>query len=305
MAFYIFLACLILLGILASAFLIYEFIKLRKGIVSGEYDSRLIYEAYEEKKKSKNKKHQVLRKTLDVLMDIVLVILAIFFLIGIVDKAMDLSTIPIKSVVVETGSMSYKNEENEYLFENELNDQIEVNDLIFLEKVDSLSDIKLYDIVCYRNEEDTQIVHRVVEINDTYLITQGDANSVKDDFKIELDDIVGKYTGARIPFVGSVTFFLTSSYGMSAMGLILVLILTYTCLKSLSDKKEKERLDYLLKETENISHFELISLSGCFIKDNENYTFKEGEINKKDKETINSILITDSETKTLQKGERK
>ena len=305
MAFYIFLACLILLGILALAFLIYEFIKLRKGIVSGEYDSRLIYEAYEEKKKSKNKKHQVLRKTLDVLMDIVLVILAIFFLIGIVDKAMDLSTIPIKSVVVATGSMSYKNEENEYLVENELNDQIEVNDLIFLEKVDSLSDIKLYDIVCYRNEEDTQIVHRVVEINDTYLITQGDANSVKDDFKISLDDVVGKYTGVRIPFVGSVTFFLTSSYGMSAIGLILVLILTYTSLKSLSDKKEKERLNYLFKETQNLSHFELISLSGSFIKDNENYTFKESEINKKEKIDTPSTLITNSETKTLQKGERK
>ena len=194
--------------------------------------------------------------------------------------------------------MSYKNEENEYLFENKLDNQIQVNDLIFLDKVDTLDEIKLYDIICYRNDEDQRIVHRVVEINDDYLITRGDANNVSDDIEITLDRIVGKYNGGKIPRIGAFTFFISSDYGISTISIILVLSIVYFVIKSSIEKEEEKRINYLKNEINSLSSYELISSSGTLKVNNGEYSF----IESKDDNEITTLLKSDDLNKELKKG---
>ena len=300
MVFYIVLAILLVIGLGISGFLIYERQVSIKEIKDTLLDSQLIYENHKEKIKLEDKKHRVIKKCIDISLNVLLVVLALFFVIGLVDKTINYSPLPIKSVVIATGSMSTKNEKNEYLFENHLDNQIQVNDLIFLNKVDSLDEISLFDIICYRNEEGTQIVHRVVVINEDYLLTRGDANEVNDDIKIKLDDIVGKYNNVKIAGVGAITFFLSSDYGISTISIILALSLVYYFTKGSIEKQEEKRLAYLESEIKDSKNFVLISTSGTLEVKNDIYTFKENEA--KEKEEMISTLTLENQTKTLQKG---
>ena len=303
MVFYIVLVILIVFTFGIVAFLIYERQVTIKEIKNGEVDSQIIYEDHEEKMKEVNKKHKILKKSLNIGLDILIGLLGILFLLGLVDKIMNNSALPIKTVVIATGSMSTKNEENEYLFENKLDNQIQVNDLIFLEKVNSLDEIKLYDIICYRNDNGQKIVHRVVEINDEYLLTQGDANNVNDGIEIDLDRIVGKYNGMKVPGIGAVTFFLTSDYGISTIASILLISIAYTFVKTSIDKEINKRLIYLASEVGTNQNYILLSTSGSLIVNEGIYTYKENE--EKEKKTIETTLKIDNETKILKKEKSK
>lgn len=303
MIFYIVLIILILLMIGISGFLIYERQKTIKEISSGALDAQIIYEDHlEDLKKEKKKRFNSLRKILNIGLDVLIGVLAIFFIFGLIDRTLNISPLPYKSVVVATGSMSFKNEENDYLFENNLDNQIQVDDLIFLTKVNSLEDIKLYDIVCYKNEEGYQIVHRVIEIADDYVITRGDANNASDG-KIYFSQIVGVYSGVRIPRVGSITFFLTSDYGISTIATILVISIVYSFVKNSIEKNQNKRLEYLQKEIASSKEYILNSSNGKLTVNGDNYDFTEFEEDKK--EEINSTLTIDNETKILQKGNLK
>ena len=155
MVFYIVLVILIVFAIGVTSFLIYERQSSIKEIKEGYLDSELIYEDH--LREVKNKKHKILKKSLDIGLDVLIALLGLLFLVGIVDKTINISSLPIKSVVIATGSMSEKNEENDYLFENHLDNQIQVNDLIFLDRVTSLDEVKLYDIICYENDENLSL----------------------------------------------------------------------------------------------------------------------------------------------------
>ena len=303
MVFYIVLVILIVFTLGIAAFLIYERQVTIKEIKNGEVDSQIIYEDHEEKIKAANKKHKILKKSLNIGLDILIGLLGILFLLGLVDKIMNNSALPIKTVVIATGSMSTKNEENEYLFENELDNQIQVNDLIFLEKVNSLEDIKLYDIICYWNNSGERIVHRVVEKNDEYLTTRGDANNVNDDIEITLDRIVGKYNGMKVPGIGAITFFLTSDYGISTIASILVISITYSFVKASLDKEINKRLIYLASEVGTNKNYTLLSTSGTLVVNGDTYTYEETE--EKNKIKQETTLKIDNETKILKKEQSK
>ncbi len=303
MVFYIVLVILIVFTLGIVAFLIYEREVTVKEIKNGEVDSQIIYEDHEEKLKEVNKKHKILKKSLNIGLDILIGLLGILFLLGLVDKIMNNSALPIKTVVIATGSMSSKNEENDYLFENKLDNQIQVNDLIFLEKVNSLEEIKLYDIICYRNDNGEQIVHRVVEVNDEYLLTRGDANNVNDGIEIDLERIVGKYNGMKVPGIGAITFFLTSDYGISTIASILVISITYSFVKSSIDKEINKRLIYLASEVGANSNYTLLSTSGTLIVSDGTYAYEETE--EKNKIKKETTLKIDNETKILKKEQSK
>lgn len=295
MVFYIVLTILLLIALIVVAFLIYERQTSIKEIKAGELDAELIYERHEDLEK--NKKHKILKKSLDIGLDVLIVILGLLFIVGAIDKVINVSSLPLKSVVIASGSMSEKNEENDYLFENKLDNQIQVNDLIFLTKVDSLDDIKLYDIICYVNEDDLRIVHRVVEIHDTYLKTRGDANNATDDIDITLDRIVGKYNNFKIPGVGSFTFFLSSDYGVSTLCIIFILSIIYCYVRSSIEKEEEKRIKYLQEEIKDYQSFSLISSCGTLTVVDDKYNYEE---NKEDI-TITSLLKSGDFNKELKK----
>lgn len=68
------------------------------------------------------------------------------------------------------------------------------------------------DVIVFREpgNPDELIVHRAVENGtDTsyYLRTQGDANTGPDGWRVRESDIVGKYTGIKVPLLGHIALF--------------------------------------------------------------------------------------------------
>ena len=84
-------------------------------------------------------------------------------------------------------------------------------DLILIKGINEKEEIKLDDVVVYRNEKGFTI-HRVIKLNEETLITKGDANNVKDK-PVKYEDVIGKLLVMnnkpfRIPLLGMVSVYI-------------------------------------------------------------------------------------------------
>ncbi len=151
--------------------------------------------------------------------------------------------------VVKTASMSTKNEKNKYLFENDLNDQIQAFDLIATYKLPAEKDLKLYDIVVYELDG-VLLVHRIVQIeepnashpNERYFRCQGDAVTSPDRFPVKYEQMKGIYRGERIPAVGSFVLFMQSPAGWLCILLVAVAMVATPILDRKLLRVREERL---------------------------------------------------------------
>ena len=291
MVFIITLVILIFFGVIIIAFLIYQSYALCKEIRLGRADSEIIYEDYLSKINI-SKKKQIFKKILNIFADIIIVILALFLLLGITDRFVSSDILPVKSVVVLTGSMSYKNSNNDYLFENDLNNQIGEKDLIFVERVNNIDDINLYDVICYRNQNNIQVVHRCVIKTEDYLIAKGDANNLMDDIYITNDNLVGRYTGYKIPYAGYITTFISSEYGISVISVLFLIGITYFISKQNIDKYLDYRKKFLYQNIKDLKEFSIISGGGELVVNDNDYKFIEY---KEEKEILSILKISDEE----------
>ena len=151
--------------------------------------------------------------------------------------------------VVQSNSMSAKYERNTYLFDNGLDDQLQIFDLIVTHKLPAEEDLKLYDIVLYE-VDGILVVHRIVGIEEPnaehaeqrFFLLRGDNNQLADRFPVRYEQMKGIYKGERIPFLGSFVLFMQSPVGY----LCLLLIVFATVAMPLTDNKynkvKRERL---------------------------------------------------------------
>ena len=137
-------------------------------------------------------------------------------------------------MVVASGSMSEKHKDNTYLITNNLNDQFNTYDIIVLDKVDSSSELKKYDVIAYVNNDGVNIIHRIIDIEVGFsgirYITRGDANNATDSYRPSFDDVIGIYRGQHIPVVGIFVMFLQSYSGIvtvAALLYCLIMLRTY------------------------------------------------------------------------------
>ena len=79
-------------------------------------------------------------------------------------------------------------------------------DLIFIKGVNSISDIKIGDIIVYQDSTGREIVHRVVNIQDNTITTKGDAN-LTDDPPFPFDRVKGKVL-FWIPRIGYISLWI-------------------------------------------------------------------------------------------------
>lgn len=146
----------------------------------------------------------------------ILIILLIFFklnsqLIFIGNKT---------NIIIMTDSMETAYEGNTYLSENNLKNQIASHSLIKIEKIKSQEDVKLYDIVAYKDNENRTIVHRIVDISivdgETVYTCRGDANNASATFErnMTFERLLGKYTGYQNYALGVLLTFLKSGIGI-------------------------------------------------------------------------------------------
>ena len=149
--------------------------------------------------------------------------------------------IPYSLEAVRTGSMSKVDSSNEWYLKD-FDERIQINDIVILKEVNSFEDIQLYDVISYRHPQGINVIHRVVFIGDDYCMTRGDAVDKDDNIRVTLDMVNGVYTGTRIPFFGSITFYLQDDYGILGMSAIAYCIIAYELYSGFNDKLREQRL---------------------------------------------------------------
>ncbi len=233
--------------ILYKSYATSQIAELRSGKKDIELIDEVIYER-QTKVKRRRKITKIVRTIVFYAIMILLVPLFIFSLVNRIQK--NVTMVGNKTMmVVASGSMSMKNEANDYLITNNLNDQFNTYDIIFLEKVDNASDLKLYDTVAYINDKGINVIHRIKEIRtDGSYVTRGDSNNADDVYHPKFDDIIGRYTGSRLKGIGIFVIFL-----QSYAGIITVVSLVY-CLIMIDRTAEKINLvqDKRIKQLEDV-----------------------------------------------------
>ena len=165
--------------------------------------------------------------------------------------------------VVKSDSMSRKHENNTYLIQHGLNDQIQTFDIIVTRHLPPEDELNYYDIVVYE-QDGIYVVHRIVGIEEPnknhpeerHFLLQGDALESPDRFPVLYSQMQGIYKGERIPFAGSFVLFLQSPAGW----LCILLVLFAMVATPVVEKKLQQEVNIRLKR---LDEEENQSLSEC------------------------------------------
>ena len=142
--------------------------------------------------------------------------------------------------------MAKKYSGNTYLFDNDLDNQFQMFDIVVCRHLPAEDELELYDIVVYK-KDDMYVIHRIVGIeepnanhpNERHFLLQGDAVEYPDKFPVLYSQMQGIYEGSRIPFIGSFVLFLQSPAGW----LCVLLVIFSMIATPIVEKKIKEATD--------------------------------------------------------------
>ena len=152
-------------------------------------------------------------------------------------------------LVVASGSMSFKHDNNDYLITNNLNNQFNTYDLVALSVVHDDTPLRRYDIIAYRNDKGVNVIHRIIDFNtsgsELRYITRGDANPSSDTYQPRRVDILGKYKERRIPGIGIFVMFFQSYAGMMTVVAVIYCMLMTSFLRKKLDNATYDRQDML------------------------------------------------------------
>lgn len=224
-----------------------------KELSTNKLDIDVIDKLINERKRSTIKRRKVMSIIKNVIFYTALVIIIPFLVYAILAKVNN-QNIPIGKkimMVVGSGSMSYKNEINDYLFdqtEEKFDYQFQYGDIIFLDVVESSSEIEVYDVICYYDpNKGENIIHRVIEISGGKYHTRGDAwnNPIgeRDAYESTIKDVVGKYNGKRLAFVGRFILFLQTSIGLTTILALFYLVFVVDYFLRKYNKIELEKMN--------------------------------------------------------------
>lgn len=160
----------------------------------------------------------ILKKIISVLANISYVLIAIYGVL-VIPKVFGITP-----VVVLSGSM-----EPTY----------SVGDLLYYKKVDR--ELEVGDVITYRLD-DALVTHRIVDIQGSEYITQGDANEARDLNPVLQDSIVG-IPVFSIPMIGYYIYFVNNN--LYLVGIVVVILLSEFLLSNIKtfdiDKNEKRK----------------------------------------------------------------
>lgn len=241
---YIFVLCLVVFTALTAFFvtLITYIVKLNLKLVRGGLLDREIL-----LRRKKENGHAAVYRVLEIVFSALFLIVAItVFGISLnikINEKQPVKTPVVK--VVKSQSMAIRDEHNKYLYENDLNDQFQMFDLIRVAPLPAEKDLKLYDIVVYEVDKNL-IIHRIVGIrepdathSERYFVLQGDSNRITDKFPVLYSQMKGIYTGEKIPYIGSFVIFMNSPAGYLCVILVAVVCAIYPFI----DKKLRKEMD--------------------------------------------------------------
>ena len=214
-----------------------------------------------EENKTKNKKKV---KVVNIILNAICVLIFVFAAYELIVKFTNNSIylFGVRSDVVLTNSMSYKNEDPRIqTFLEGHNDQLQKGDLVYSTKVKKDTELNVYDIVLFINKDNKRLtIHRIVEIKDgkdyldgepRYLIRADTANVGSHDGLYKHDEIIAKYK-SKIPVVGHIHNFLTSIFGIILeVGIIVIIVLYQYFDDKYFQKKQSEEMAIEQTATDN------------------------------------------------------
>lgn len=218
---------------------------------SGQCDVELIGETILENIERSRTVKRVLGTIKKVLLGIVLGILIPALLMSVYSKVADgIAMVGGRGVIaVASGSMSEKNAANPYLAN--LDNQFNTYDMIVLQKVESSSELQLYDVIAFRDDTGKNVIHRIVGFKATSsglrYITRGDSNNADDQYSPSFDDVLGEYTGQRIPLAGVFVMFLQSFSGIVTIVAIIYCLIMIEIVRNKIESAREDRLIFLQK----------------------------------------------------------
>ena len=218
---------------------------------SGQCDIDLIEETIINNRKEAKGSKKIWRKVKNVLFSALIIILVPFLLFAVYSKITNgVAMIGGKGVIaVASGSMSEKNAENSYLAN--INNQFNTYDMITLERAESPSDLQIYDVIAYVNDKGVNVIHRIVGFQNTpegiRYVTRGDSNNADDEYKPSFNDVLGEYTGTRIPYVGVFAMFLQSYSGIITVLAVIYCLFMIEIIGNKIYVSREKRLNFLLE----------------------------------------------------------
>lgn len=255
------------LAIFLLAFSLLYLILYIKDVKKGKYDISILKKKFKKLQLSRKKKR--LLKSCNIILNTLAIVL-IIFLGSMILISNNILPSKYQLLVVTSDSMAYKNEDNTYLDENNLNNQFKTNDLILIEKVSSYDEINLYDIICYQDSNQL-VIHRVIDnSSNSYFITKGDANLNSDPIRVSFNQVIGKYTNFKIENIGEFIFFTKSIDGICLFIDLLMILASYLICDEITKKENLKRLKYLEDLFKDKTNYYVNSYQGCIQINNNN-----------------------------------
>ncbi|HIU79653.1 MAG TPA: signal peptidase I [Candidatus Coproplasma excrementipullorum] len=136
--------------------------------------------------------------------------------------------LPYAALAVGSGSMSYVAEG--YALPDGAVGGFDAYELVFIRRADE-AELSAGDVIAFYNSEGTLIIHRITEVfrvaGQTFYNTRGDANTAADREAVGYSSVVGKYTGASVPYVGAAVMFLQSWVGLITLAAVVYIVCVY------------------------------------------------------------------------------
>ena len=216
---------------------------------SGVRDVELIEETIFENIKNGRMRRKIWTKVKQAFFGIFIALLIPFLIVSVISKFQSgvVMLFGRGSIAVATGSMSEKHIENTYLAN--LDNQIPTYSMIALEKVNDSSQLKKYDVIAFTNDKGENIIHRIVKVDYTFdgpvYTTRGDSNNADDSYQPRLDDVLGKYTGEYIPYLGLFAMFLQSYAGIVTIAAVIYCLIMIEIMGDKIYNAQEKRLNFL------------------------------------------------------------
>ncbi len=197
-------------------------------INAGKRDIELIDDFIYSGKSTTLKRRRVFKIIKTVIFYLSLFILIPIFVLSILNKISGEQTMLGGKgfMVVASGSMSQRHEDNDYLDTYSLNNQFNTYDIIILNQVSSASQLKKYDVIAFVNDKGINVIHRIIDVQYTATgvtyVTRGDSNNASDAYHPTFKDVIGVYSGEKIDAIGIFVMFF-QSYG----GIVTIAALVY------------------------------------------------------------------------------
>lgn len=262
-----------------------------KAIKEKNEDPNILDDLIKNNHPKTKKKRKIVKAIKNVIFYGLLVLLIPFFVYSIFSRARgNLMSFGDKGyLVVASGSMSKKNKNNPYLIENNLTNQFNTGDIIQIRKLKSTDELKLYDVISYRNNEGKNIIHRIIQINeDGSFVTRGDSNPGSDTYNPTRNDVYGVYTNQRIQKIGYLVMFFKSNFGIMTMVAVVYCILMI----DFFNKKLQERYDIRYEEIEGIINDKKLDYKDLYLK------LEDNELNYEEILGIESEINDDNPNRT-------